>query len=384
MRQVMAAIVVTSIVVVCTSARGLGARGGQRAAADDVSALQSAPPAPQPPPPQFPPAEEWDGLTYLDLINAVKDEFHLSPEGQLAKYLIDEELKEIQTLTDNVTFIGCPDMSRDCPPKEDPTKPAQSLDVGPPKDEGRMKPPPKGSEPDEQPSSLRSGPSDAGDDVDAEPIAAGPSVLDAPIVVFAPSHDGDVQMRIYSARPLTDAEVRAYAARRGIISPVSGPLRRPLAAFIAQASARGSGVHVTTLKMRGYCVEAQKPFAASGAIFTWAPHAAQEEFAGAHPVRAVAETAARRGYLRPQGDPEAYGRFITQYAIWTALEHWDEARFTSEFVTRTRDQYAAAHKSWTSEAEQTLRALAPARWRDVRRVLAAAARLESDSRKAGR
>jgi hypothetical protein len=152
---------------------------------------------------------------------------------------------------------------------------------------------------------------------------------------------------------------------------------------IAAVATPGSGVHLTRLSLRAYCVESRKQTPPTGTMFEWGPEAVQQQFAPMRAVRVVSEVASRRGYLKPQGDAEAYGRSITQYAIWTKLEHWDESRFIEEFVKRTHAARGAEHKTSTDETDQTLRAMAPQRWRDVQLVTGDADRLEQRLRVTG-
>jgi len=204
--------------------------------------------------------------------------------------------------------------------------------------------------------------------------------LSAPIATFAGFHDGVIRMRIYSPHGLTAEQRNGMLRSRGVLVPLTSSRARRVQHAIDVAAPKGSGVHVTTMLMRAFCVESKKLVPAGATSFAWGGRDVQAQFAPMRAVRRVAEVASKRGYLRPQGDAEAYGRFVTQYAIWSKLEHWDRSRFTEEFVKRTRETAQRSHKSWTNETEQTLRVLAPARWRDVSLVLRAAEITEARAR----
>jgi hypothetical protein len=207
-------------------------------------------------------------------------------------------------------------------------------------------------------------------------IAYVPPAAVAPVAVLSGLHDGDVQLRVFSASGVTAAERARLMRTPLVIRPLSAVEKARTERWIASAAVPGSGLHLTRIPMRAYCVEAKKAAPSADTLFVVAPAAEQARFAPAAAVRVAAEFAASRGFLKPQGDAAAYGRFITQYAIWTRLEHWDAARFSDEFVSRTKQRYLAAGKPWTRETEQTLRVLGPARWHDVQIVIRAATRLE--------
>jgi hypothetical protein len=209
-------------------------------------------------------------------------------------------------------------------------------------------------------------------------------VVAAPFVVFTADRDGLIEMRVIGPSALRPETARLLRRGEMALMPVAADVRRRIESFVASVATRGSGVHVTRMRLRAYCVESAKPAAAAGTMFIPADRAAAAQFSAASRVRSAAEYAASHGLLTPQGDYAEYGRFVTQYAIWTRLEHWDQARFTREFLGRSRPAAGAAHGSWTGETEQTLRALAPARWRDIEMVLRAAAEAETRVRRRGR
>jgi hypothetical protein len=211
-----------------------------------------------------------------------------------------------------------------------------------------------------------------------------PAAAVTPVAVFSGLRAGAMQMRVFSPRGLTAAERARLSRTPLVIRPLVAAEQSRVQRWIASVTAPGSGMHVTGIAVRAYCVEARKKAPTSAALFVVAPAAEQAQFAPAATVRVMAETAASHGFLRTQGDAAEYGRFITQYAIWTSIEHWDQARFTDEFISRTKQEYAAAKKRWTRETEQTLRVLAPARWRDVQLAIGAARKFDSSRRISGR
>jgi hypothetical protein len=207
--------------------------------------------------------------------------------------------------------------------------------------------------------------------------------LQRPFIVFTGFRDGVMQMRVFSPHGLSRAQRDRLPGIHAVLVPLTASGKQRLESWLAEVAPRGSGVHVMSQTVRGYCVEAAKLPPASGDVFLAAPRAAQAQFKPGKVVRLAGDFAAAHGYLRPQGDAATYGRSITQYAIWTKLEHWDEARFTNEFLARTRNDMQQAKKPWSSETEKTLRALAPARWHDAGLVIAAADKVESKMRTPG-
>ena len=210
---------------------------------------------------------------------------------------------------------------------------------------------------------------------------AGPHLMPAawvtlarPLITFANLRDGVIEMRIYTDHGLTDADRRRLSAIHRVLRPAAAGVAGRMQARVNAAAPRGSGVHVTRIPLRAYCLEPAKLPAPRDSMFVVGSRATQARYASARQVRLIADLAARRGFLRPQGDPAVYARFVTQYAVWTRLERWNEARFTDEFIRRARQEFAVSRTPWTDESERTLRALAPARWRDVAIVVNASAR----------
>lgn len=377
--------------------------GQQPASSGQQQQGQTPAPGPTPTPPQ-PPApsptqpaegEAFAGVTNQEFLDALtksglidknppsKDDYDSlseDDEDDLDMFTLREEMikeEERKEAEKKKEEEKKQEDAKKTPPKKGADKgktpAAQSLDVAP-KDAGKNDPKPQPPKKDDVPAGIR-------DEV------GGPFVPDAeqprahrPVTIFVIGRSGDVEARVYSDHVLTDAERREVVGRRGVIVPASDTVRAAAQSVIDTPSLMKPGVHVLTVQMRSYCLEAVKPAAIRGALYTWAPRAAQAQFEGVRPVRAVAEFAARSGYLRPQGDTAAYGESIAQYAIWTRVEHWDRSRFTTEFIRRTRDEMRADHQAWSDETERTLGALAPGRWNDVARVLSMADRVETRAR----
>lgn len=128
--------------------------------------------------------------------------------------------------------------------------------------------------------------------------------------------------------------------------------------------------NATTAKVEGYCVAyALKPPEA-GMLFRVAAPSVQAQFSPARSVLRAAGMLDASGALTPDSDPKAYVESITQYAIWTKLEHWDERKYTDTWVDMTKKQIAAMKRQWTGEMETTVRRLAPGRWRDIQAIVA--------------
>jgi hypothetical protein len=213
--------------------------------------------------------------------------------------------------------------------------------------------------------------------------AARVSTLAAAATVIAQLSDGTIEMRVYSPRGLTSQEKASLLRVSGVLVPIPPAARQYVEQWIAGAAPAGSGVHLTRVALRGYCVESKKQPPVSGSMFMMGRSAVQQQFAPMRAVRLVSEIAASGGYLKPQGGTADYGRFITQYAIWTKLEHWDQARFTDEFLRRSKQSFKVEHRQWTRDSERTLRALAPQRWSDIQFVMRAADRVETELRHGG-
>ncbi len=73
--------------------------------------------------------------------------------------------------------------------------------------------------------------------------------------------------------------------------------------------------------------------------------------------------------LHPDSDPEEYFHAIRQWALWSAEERFDAARFGDAFVATTRHALEAAGQRWDRDVERQVRALVPNRWSDVQAVL---------------
>ncbi len=127
-----------------------------------------------------------------------------------------------------------------------------------------------------------------------------------------------------------------------------------------------------TLKVEGYCVDYLLEPPREGTMFRIAPPDVQRRFEPARYVVPAARKLAGANRLHPDSDRSSYVESIKQYAVWTRLEHWDQAKFGEAFVDRTRKNLLAQRRSWTKDVEKIVRDAIPGRWRDVTAVLEAA------------
>src|SRR5205823_677623 len=109
---------------------------------------------------------------------------------------------------------------------------------------------------------------------------------------------------------------------------------------------------------------------AAGMLFRIAPPDVQRRFAPAGRVLGAASRLLSAGRLTPDSDPRKYAESIKQYAVWARLGGWDARTFTETWIDKTRKTAAATGVPWTKPMEDELRRVAPARWRDIQRVLA--------------
>lgn len=126
-------------------------------------------------------------------------------------------------------------------------------------------------------------------------------------------------------------------------------------------------------QLNAYCLEFLRLPPLAEQMFQLAPREAQEQFAPTRDVLEAAEQLSEMGLLPADSDPEAYFHSITQWAVWTEQQGFNEAAFTDAFVGHTRDQVEAAGNQWTDQFDEVLRGAAPARWQNITRILETAA-----------
>jgi len=126
-------------------------------------------------------------------------------------------------------------------------------------------------------------------------------------------------------------------------------------------------------QLNAYCLEFLRLPPLAEQMFQLAPRDAQEQFAPTRDVLEAAEQLNDMGLLPADSDPEAYFHSITQWAVWTEQQGFDEAAFTDAFVDHTREQVEAAGNQWTDQFDEVLRGAAPARWQNITRILETAA-----------
>jgi hypothetical protein len=135
-----------------------------------------------------------------------------------------------------------------------------------------------------------------------------------------------------------------------------------------QKPAKQTG-NMLTQQITAYCLQFAKLPPAAGMLYKIADPATQLQY---KPLRYVLEAARKLGaggQLHPDSDLTKYVDAIRQYAVWTKQEGWDQQQFTEHWVERTRKSAQAMNIPWTQQMEDTLRAAAPGRWRDISQVL---------------
>lgn len=132
-----------------------------------------------------------------------------------------------------------------------------------------------------------------------------------------------------------------------------------------------------------YCLDIDREPPAEGTFLRIAETGVQALYDRHRRVIDAATRLREAGRLMPDSDPESYFHSIRQWAIWTLTESLDETRFAEEFVAHARKNFEASDQTWSGEIEQAVRQLVPGRWRDVLKVLEAAATEEAEERKGG-
>lgn len=151
------------------------------------------------------------------------------------------------------------------------------------------------------------------------------------------------------------------------------PLEEEAQQLVQQQLQRVLPQNPVTTRLDAYCLEFLRLPPVADQMFQLAPKGLQEQFA---PVRKVLDAAQQLndlGLLPPDSDPVAYFQSITQWSVWAHQEGFDEETFTDNFIEHTRKQVEAAGNQWTSQFDEVLRGVAPARWDNITRILEAAA-----------
>jgi flagellar motility protein MotE (MotC chaperone) len=156
-----------------------------------------------------------------------------------------------------------------------------------------------------------------------------------------------------------------------VVEAVQPAAQRDLQRRLEDVRRASSGPFTTRLD--GYCLEFARQVPTAGTMFRVAGADLQQRFA---PVGDVLEAARQvAGQMRPDSNPVAYLNAIRQYAIWTKLEGWDEAKFAASFLERTKKNAEAAKVNWTPALEAAIKNGVPNRWRDIQTVLTFAQRI---------
>jgi hypothetical protein len=153
-----------------------------------------------------------------------------------------------------------------------------------------------------------------------------------------------------------------------VLEPLTDAGAKQLRDTIGQRSMKAA----RTITMNGYCLEFLKAPPAAGALFRIAPADVQSRFAPLRKIMSAARKAYRSGLLHPDSAPGEYFNSIRQWAIWSAEQRLDEQGFIRRFVEHSRKNVEGAGRPWSREMEQSVRALAPNRWKDIATVLRSA------------
>jgi hypothetical protein len=153
-----------------------------------------------------------------------------------------------------------------------------------------------------------------------------------------------------------------------VLEPLAPSTRDPTAGTVSPQM---------TQSLTAYCLERTKQPPDPKQLYRIAAPAIQARYAPLRGVLAAGSTLASLGVLHPDSEPRAYADFVRQQALWASLEGWGEKEFTQTFIEHTRKTAEHMNVKWTQDMEQSLRAAAPGRWRDVSAVLDQARRLEA-------
>ena len=121
-----------------------------------------------------------------------------------------------------------------------------------------------------------------------------------------------------------------------------------------------------TVILNAYCLNRLRDSPARGTVFRIAPLPVQERAGMARSILAASQALARAGLLTPDTNPQEYFHAIRQWALWTHERGFNERTFTESFVEHAR---ATAGPAFNTNVERVLRAMAPARWGAVTRIL---------------
>jgi len=150
------------------------------------------------------------------------------------------------------------------------------------------------------------------------------------------------------------------------------PVKRGAARPVAETA---GAVHVLTQPLEAYCVDFAKLPPDAGTLYRIAPPSVQEKFRPIVPVLQAGRELTDAGRLTPDSEKSAYETSIQQYALWAAIQHWDQQQFGRAFVEKTKENAAAANVKWTRDTERVVTALIPGRWRDISMVMEEAYKL---------
>lgn len=164
--------------------------------------------------------------------------------------------------------------------------------------------------------------------------------------------------------------VRAAPVRESGSQSLSKGRAGPEAALSVQAA---------TQRVEAFCLERVRPVPVPGTEYRVAPPAAQAQHRRLVDVLHAAQRVMDAGGLRPDSEIQGYFNSIRQWSIWTRQENFDQQRFTDEFINQTKKSVEERGVKWTNQMRDTVRKVAPGRWRDILAVLGEAANFRASA-----
>jgi hypothetical protein len=162
---------------------------------------------------------------------------------------------------------------------------------------------------------------------------------------------------------------------KGNIGLPEGTVLEPLKPGTPNPASAPAGGSNLSQQLTAYCLEMAKLPPEVGQLYRLASPAMQQKYQPVKNVLQAGSKLAAAGQFHPDSDPSAYADFIRQNALWAQLENWGEQKFTEVFLERTKKNAEHMNVKWTQAMDNTLRAAAPGRWRDIAMVLDEARKL---------
>lgn len=147
------------------------------------------------------------------------------------------------------------------------------------------------------------------------------------------------------------------------------PIKQQAQQQVMQAFNRLSKAAPVNLSLSAYCVEMLKAPPGPSTILRLAPANVQQKYASMSKILQSSYRVAKANALHPDSNRAAYTDSIKQWALWTAEQNFNQARFADAFVAHTKKNVEAAGQKWPQEADAAVRKAAPNRWRDIVTIL---------------